>query len=338
MTRPLHIVPLALALVACDPIRGACFAPPSVVNDVRILAVAAEPPEAHFDPATGIADPVVLRALIVQPLAEVPSSSVTWELCVADDDSPGCPPGSVIASDPEWGPQSSLRVQVPPDLLQQSIAADPLHGLRDVRVRAVIHIPGADRATASVLLFFSSGPGPFNRAPGMVGLRSGRDGKPLTDEPSLDAVLTLSVQHAQAMRPVLAPDALEEYDSVDLAGNTVHLRERVTYSFFSDQGLALGRGLVLRQGTVPVVVYQGLDDFEADEPDPGTPDTPAGLFDAVPVQPGGSAGRIWIVARDSRGAVSWIAVPYFARDERPNCQGALGPSRIGCPTLQFGCL
>jgi hypothetical protein len=325
-----------LALVACDPIRGACFAPPSEVTDVRILALAADPAEARFDPATGIADPVVLRALVVEPHVEVPSSTVTWELCAPSDDSPGCPPGSVVATDPEWGPASVRRVQVSPALLQQSIAADPLHGVRDVRVRAVVHVAGAERASASVLLSFSSRPGPLNRAPAIVGLRTGRDGKPLADVPAVNPFLAMSEQHTNAIRPLLAPDALEEYDSIDLAGKPVHLRERVTYSFYADDTLALGRGLTLQQGAISVVIYRGLDDFEADEPEPGTPDTPEGLFSAVPVHAGGSSGIVWIVARDSRGGVSWMSIPYRAAEERAVCRGP--PPHPDCPELKFGCL
>ena len=325
---------LLVLVAACNPIAQPCFTPPSVVEDVRILAVAADPPEARFDPATGIADPVVLHALVVQPGVEVSSSSVTWELCLPSDDAPGCPPGSTIASDPDWKPASSLPLQVPAEIIQRAVAADPLHALRDVRIRAVLHVDGARPPSASTLLFFSSGSGPLNRAPHIVGLRTGRDGAPLADIPMDNPALKLSEQHTNALRPVLEPPALEEYDSVDLAGRPVHVRERVTYSFYADDTVALGRGLVLKQGTIPVVIYRGLDDFEADEPEPGTPDTPQGLFDAVPVHAGGSGGTVWIVARDSRGATSWISVRYVAIEERANCGAAGG----GCPQLQFGCL
>jgi hypothetical protein len=334
-SNPVPILAVLLA-VACDPIRQPCFTPPSQVKDVRILAIAADPPEARIDPATGVADPVSLRALIVEPHAEVRSASVTWELCVPSDDFPGCPPGSAIASDPQWGPSTSLRVQVMPGLLQQAKAADPLRGLRDVRVRAVVHVEGARPPSASALLFFSSQPQPLNRAPVIAGLRTGRDGAPLVEVSPGNLFLELSEQHTNAIRPVLDPGSLEEYDSVDLAGKAVHLRERVTYSFFADDTIALGRGLVLKQGAIPIVIYRGLDDFEADEPQPGTPDTPQGLFDAVAVHAGGSSGTIWIVARDSRGASSWVSVPYTALEERPECEGP--PPHGGCPQLQFGCL
>ncbi|MFL5246408.1 MAG: hypothetical protein ACJ79V_01185, partial [Myxococcales bacterium] len=73
-----------------------------------------------------------------------------------------------------------------------------------------------------------------------------------------------------------------------------------------------------------------------DEPEPGTPDSPEGLFLAVPVHAGGSSGIVWIVARDSRGGISWMSVPYSAAEERPGCTGP--PPHSGCPELKFGCL
>jgi len=332
----------ALLAVACDQHSDPCFTPPSVVQDVRILAVAADPPAARFDPATGAADPVTMRALIVQPMSEVPSSSVRWELCMPSADFPGCPPGSTVASDPEWKPESSLVVQVPAALLQQSMAADPLRGLRDVRVRVVLHVAAARPESATALLFFSSGRAPLNRAPTIVGLRVGRDGSPLQDIPSGNFFLPLSETKKSALRHVLAPGGLEEYDSIDLAGNQVRLRERVTYSFYTDASVALGRGLVVNAGPNPVVQFRGLDDFEADEPEPGTPDTPEGLFDAVPAHSEaivGSHGKVWIVARDSRGGTSWLSVPYLAVEERPGCLLPLAERARNhtCPELQFGC-
>jgi len=226
-------------------------------------------------------------------------------------------------------------------LIERSIAADPLHGLRDVRVRAVIHVEGARPEAASALIFFSSGPAPLNTAPVIAAVRTARVGQPLQDLPPDHFLLSLSVAQANAIRPVPRSGSLEEYDSVDLSGTTVRLRERITYSFYANDSLALGRGLVLKQGAIPVVIYRGLDDFEADEPDPGTPDGPQGLFVAVPVRAGGGSGTVWIVARDSRGAASWVSIPYVAADER-GCGGASpggGPTPVDsrCPQLQFGC-
>jgi len=330
---------LALAmlagLVACENQVQPCFTPPSVVNDVRILAVAADPPEARFDPVTRTADPVDLRALIVVPQGELQLGAVTWELCAPSEDFPGCPPGSAVASDPEWRPGKSLRVQVSPELIQRSIAADRLSGLRDVRVRAVITVAGARPASGSGLLFFSNRPDPVNRAPVIAGLRSAQVGQPLEDIPPPVFELHMTVAKMNAVRPVLQPGALEEYDSLDLQGHPVHLRERITWSFFSSDDLALGRGLQIIAGQLPTVVYRGVDDFEADEPDPGTPESSQGLFNAVVVRPGDGRGEFWIVVRDSRGGVSWVPVVYQAIEERRECKGT-GPNR-NCPQLLFGC-
>jgi hypothetical protein len=282
LSRSVPLAAACIALVGCDQIKDPCFTPPSIVDDVRILAIRADPPEARFDPSTNVADPVTLSALIVRPQLEVRSASVTWDLCAPSEDTPGCPPGSTVLADPEWGPGKSVRVQ-----------------------------------------------------PSMIAVRAGRDGKPLEEIPASNLAIKMSEAHTTAIRPVLADGSLEEYDSIDLAGNPIHLRERVTYSFYTDSSVALGRGLVLKHGAIPVVIYRGLDDFEADEPDPGTPDTPQGLFDAVPVHAGGNTGSIWIVARDSRGGISWLSIPYVAVEERPECRGP--PPHGACPELQFGC-
>jgi len=329
------IAALVLLAAACENQVQPCFTPPSVVKDVRILAVGADPPEARYDPITLSADPVDLHALIVAPKAELQLVPVTWELCAPSEDFPGCPPGSAVASDPEWTPGKSLRVQVSPQLIQEAIAADPLRGLRDVRVRAVIQVVGARPASASGLLFFSSRPGPLNRAPVIAGLRSAQVGQPLQDVPPPVFEIDMTVAKMNAVRPVLQAGALEEYDSLDLQGKPVHLRERVTYSFFSSDSMALGRGLELVAGQLPTVAYRGLDDFEADEPDPGTPENGQGLFNAVVVSSGNSRGVFWIVARDSRGGISWVTVVYQGIEEREQCK--CPPPRRNCAELLYGC-
>jgi hypothetical protein len=178
----------------------------------------------------------------------------------------------------------------------------------------------------------------LNRAPIIAALRSAEVGQPLADIPPPVFEIPMTVAKMNAVRPVLEPGALEEYDSLDLDGNPVHLRERVTYSFFSSDNLALGRGLELNAGREPTVAYRGLDDFEADEPEPGTPEDPHGLFRAVAVHSGSRTGLFWIVVRDSRGGVSWTAVSYQAVEKRPDCLKS-PPHRPPdvCPELLFGC-
>src|SRR5947199_4113170 len=108
--------------------------------------------------------------------------------------------------------------------------------------------------------------------------------------------------------PVITTGAMEEYDTFDLDENAVHLQERIRYSFYATPGLSLGR-LLLRSVGGNVVYYPNGTDVEADEPPPGTPDSPGGLMLLEAVKRGGVTGTIWIVARDSRGAISWLELP-----------------------------
>ena len=75
---------------------------------------------------------------------------------------------------------------------------------------------------------------------------------------------------------------------------------------------------------------------EADEPPPGTPDPPSGLMVTEAVQRGSFTGTMWIVARDSRGATSWMEVPVSAFELDPACTGP--PPLQGCSRLDFACL
>ena len=136
------------------------------------------------------------------------------------------------------------------------------------------------------------------------------------------------------LRPVLAPGAMEEYDTVDLAGHTVHLQERIRYSFYVTPGLNIGR-ILLRSVGGSVVSFGNGSDVEADEPPPGTPDPPGGLILLEAVERGGGQGTLWIVARDSRGATSWLEQPVSSVEVDPNCLGP--PPLRGCAQLDFGC-
>jgi hypothetical protein len=133
---------------------------------------------------------------------------------------------------------------------------------------------------------------------------------------------------------VLAPGAVEDYDTVDLAGRAVHLQERIRYSLYVTPGLNVGR-ILLRNFGPSVVSFENGSDVEAEEPPPGTPEPPLGVMLLEAVERGGSQGTLWIVARDSRGATDWLEVPVSSVETDPNCQGP--PPRNGCSQLDFGC-
>ena len=104
--------------------------------------------------------------------------------------------------------------------------------------------------------------------------------------------LSLQAGVATGVLPVLAAGegGAETYTAVDLQGNTLSLTEAPRYSFFA-------------------TTSADLDEGTADEPLPGTR-PPDGLVRLTPLQPG--SGTFWIVVRDGRGGVGWLAVDYDA--------------------------
>jgi hypothetical protein len=328
----------ALFASACVQYSDPCFTPQSKVTDTRVLALAADPPEARIDPATGAGEPVSMRALIADANGETPSSSVSWQLCVPDKDRPGCPDATTVATVNGWTPQSTVQLVVPASLLADAIAKDPLHGFGGIRVRAGLRVTGAVPAGASMDLIFSSATSaaPPNRAPSIAGLKAALYPEPPAPAPFDDMhPFTMTVAMPQVIRPVLADGSLEEYDALDFSGSVVHVRERVRYSFYGTPALHVGHLDFTKRGGGGIVVYRGDDDYEADEPDPGSPDPRLGLMWVTPVARGGGPATMWIVARDSRGGVAWQRVPVQALEENPNCQGP--PPRTGCSEIDFGC-
>jgi hypothetical protein len=325
----------AALVLACDQSHDPCFTPQSVVNDLRVLAISVDPPDPVVDLASGIVEPVRLRALIVRETGSSGIFDVSWSLCVAGTN-PGCPAGTVVMTDHEWSDESSVEMTVPAELVAAARAADPLHGFGGIRVLAALHVSGARPADATTPILFSEQAAAVrNHPPSMQGLRFTPAGQEMQDAPAEPLPMELTVGDPTGLRPVLAPGAMEEYDTVDLAGHPVHLQERVRYSFYATPGLAIGRLLATSIGPGQVVFFPSGSDVEADEPPPGTPDTPAGLMNMEAVQRGGVQGTLWIVARDSRGACSWLEVMVSAIERDPDCSGP--PPLRNCAQLDFGC-
>ena len=328
---------VALLAAACEQHPDPCFTPQSKVEDLRVLGIAVDPPDPTADLQSGDVDAVRLSALIVEPgKGSTGTYSVAWALCVPSTTTPGCANGTVVMTDAEWKSDSSVELQVPADLVAAAEAADPLHGFGGIRVLAELRVAGAKPATATTPIIFSrKPPAQRNHPPVMEGLRVTPHGGSTGNAPPPPAPANVFVGVPTGLRPVLMPGAMEEYDTVDLEGNPVHLQERIRYSFYATPGLSVGR-LLLRSVGGNVVYYPNGTDVEADEPPPGTPDTPGGLMILEAVKRGGVIGTIWIVARDSRGATSWLEVLVDGIEGDPNCLA--GGAQTGCPELDFGCL
>ncbi|MFL5375112.1 MAG: hypothetical protein ACJ78T_14055 [Myxococcales bacterium] len=329
MQRPrLAVFVVATCLVAgCTEYSDPCFTPPSVVEDLRVLALSVDPPSPLADLATGSIEPVRLRALYGGTSGTV---DVSWALCVPESN-PICPEEAIIARNHEWASDSSLEVRVPPDVVAAARAADSLRGAGGIRVLATLRVAGAVPEAASTPIVFVEPGQVRNRAPVLTGMRVAREGFPYE---SSSVRIEMFSESPHGLRPVLEPGSLEDYDTIDFSGRAVHLRERIRYSFYASPGLFIGR---LEHGITGLAVYYGNgNDFEADEPDPGSPEPLSGL---IPLTAMGN-GVLWVVARDSRGATSWLTVPVKVKAEDPRCAKGAFPPFFDClySNAIFGCL
>lgn len=272
---------LLAALAACTP----NFDAPSDVYDLRVLAVQADPPEAQFDESS--VDTVHIRVLAVDPAAR-DLATMTATLC-APTDSRRCGDGPQLSLPARQQPidqEFQWDLALPPAVIAFALSNDALQGLGGIRVMLSIKVNDRDPhgdVWASKMLVYSRKGTPPNHNPLMTGLhltRAGQDAGTLA--PGEKLKLTPGVQIG--LRPVLADGAREEYDTTDLRGNTVHLKEQPVYSFFTTAGAEIDRD-------------------NADEPLDGVA-PPDGLsrIDAF----SGASGTLWVVVRDGRGGESWL--------------------------------
>jgi len=288
--RPLLLAAFA-ASAACTP----SFEGPEIVRDLRVLAVQAEPPEATIDLSTGKAAPVQVRVLAVDP-APREAMTASGSLCFPTD-SRRCDEVqnvSIGAAQMVADEGPSWTLQVPPAIIQAAVQEDDLRGFGGVRVQLSVNVADGDPhgpVFADKVLLFSPPGGSVNHNPSIASLELTNDGAPAGPglgggRPSLPVGVPIGIL------PHLAEGegGAETYTTTDLQGNAVTLTESPRYSFFALAGA-------------------DLDTAIADEPLPGTR-PPKGLVRLTPLQAG--PGTLWIVVRDGRGGIGWLAVDYQA--------------------------
>ena len=291
---------LATLAVACTP----DFQAPRDVTDLRVLAIRQEVPDpngtatfadAFIDLSTQQVQSATIRMLVVDPQPRA-ALVVNAQVCSPTDsgrcdDVPSLDLGSPPSSSPglmEQQPRYELRI--PPEAVAAALQDDKLKGFGGVRVQFSMQAADGDPhgpALASKLLLYTTASDAMrNHNPDIASLEVTRDGQHVA---TIGRGGTLSVPSGEyGIRPVLGPggSGIEEYDTTDLAGNTVHLREKPRYSFFS---------------TPPV----SFDRDVADEPLPDQPQPTNGLARLTAT---GSGGVVWVVVRDGRGGIDWISV------------------------------
>lgn len=312
MKRAAALLGLLGALSAgCDTYYDPCFDVPSLVKDLRILAVRTDPPEVLYDPGTFASSPFIVRPLAVHSDSLYKPIEVLARTC-APTTSQKCADsvpfaGNALAArdtDPE------LILTVSPEVLRASLAADPLAGYGGLRVQLEIVARGPDGAVAraaKTLVFSPDLPGTVpNHGLEIRGFTLFRGVKPQAVRPGFE--LDLDVAQSVTLRPLLAagpggerPD--EDYDVVDLKGRRVRLRERISYTFFTTLHAQYGELLKHNHGA-----------DVADEPGPDQPQPPQGLVRLSAT--GEGPGRTWLVARDGRGAEAFSFLDFFMTDKR----------------------
>lgn len=346
---PLVSAALAALAAACAPGYDTCFDPSAVVRSPQVLAIRADPPEANYQP--GDAAPLVrLRALLAVGVASGTPARVSVRLCSPNlsgrcDDRVAPAAAVSIASTDDLDVQG---IRVPPEVIARALTDDPLRGYGGVRVLADLSVEGTGDAAFSlragkILLFSPHGTTP-NRAIELDSLEVGgkaratvvlkQGGGVIAYLP--DGAVPINLRpDVMELTPRLGEGSVEEYDTIDLAGRKVHLVDNVTYNFHASLHIYFGdpQKLEINGGFHSWSEVAGGD--VANEPLPGAARPANGLVRArtLAVSP---LSRIWVVARDTRGAEAWTWIFVSIADTRCcNPEGACnGTAPSGCPLLQ----
>ena len=281
------------AAAACTP----DFQSPSQVIDLRVLAIQQEADggfaDAFVDLATPSVEQVQVKALVVDPRARrglVAHARICSPTNSGRCDTPELTP-QFDGAEPAIVQEPEYTLQVPPETIAQALQSDDLKGFGGVRVQFSLEADDGDPrgpAMASKVLLYTTAPESMrNHNPEIVALEITQDGADkATVLPGGNFSVTQGVEYG--LRPVLGTGGagIEEYDTVDLSGNLVHLSEEPRYSFFATIGVDFDRD-------------------DADEPLPGQPQPQNGIARFTPSK---DCGSIWVVARDGRGGIGWIGV------------------------------
>ena len=311
---------IASLLSACTP----SFASQTQVTDLRILGIQAEPPEALFDATctdpTNVStctvsnvDDMQITLLYVDPVHPSTAGVVTPALCAPNSTDPICGAGSLMLQQ-QQGPQDTLGfslfgaftgndLQQLPGLIVASAEASSLMGYGGIQVELQLGVDTGDPAgvqLGSKTLVFNprtpDGNPNRNHNPGVSGM------KMLDDKGNQLGLLTpgqtlqLTVGTEIGLRPVLTPGSIETYQTVDLTGATVTVRENLQWNFYSTSG-------------------SDFDDGTASEPLAGVADPPEGLTRITASK--ATSGTMWAVVHDGRGGDAWIEFPWQATGAAP---------------------
>lgn len=278
-------------VAACTP----DFAEVWQVEDLRILAIRAEPPEvlvpAEVLLVPGAIPRVHVDALVVDP--RDPAAQVQWQALVCTSEEGQCRDAQLsrrayppAASGAEWATSGLDRIAFDFDLdlelAAAALAADPFKGFGGLPIIVELRVRGAEEAVGIKRLVYGliDPPGKLpNANPRLAALKS--------NEREIAAPWVVNVQSAQVLLPEPAAGAKERYVVRTFDGGTRELEEYLSYAFFVSDG-ELSHAITGGEPTA-VVTNKKIDDVTSEW--------------ITPLEPG--TQRVWVVLRDDRGGVDW---------------------------------
>ncbi len=301
---------LAGALVACSN----DFQKVSIVLDLRVLALRADPAEVVIDADDSESDltasqlpAVTFSSLVLDPLTPGPFT-YTWTACPTQTTSVRCDDATAInrvfttatTADLEHDPPTGT-LTVDDDLLAASLDADPYHGFAGVPVNIQLVVQPADAsapAVYAVKVMTYSAKVPSDRV---------ANNNPYFDELDADGVafaggacddptttpLPVDLGQTVTLLPIEPDGVRETYVVETFDGGERTFTENLSYAWFSTTGDFSDE---TSGGAQDAFGNQPLLRTKWQAPSSGDPDSAPGTL--IP---------LWIVQRDERGGTYWTS-------------------------------
>jgi hypothetical protein len=259
-----------------------------LVQDLRILAVRAAPPEVLVSSIPKTFPPVRINALVVDPAA--PGAPVDWELwaCYAEDCSR--PARNRLLHKARTPPgQIQLDYVLTEERFLAAQQADPLKGFGGVPVLLNLNVQGEKGAATAVkrLVYGFNSPAQKrpNRNPAVAQVTAGKQavGPGWRIAPSMNATLVPTPNASDA----------ERYWVATFAGGTKQVAEHLRYAFY------------VSAGSLSWPTSGG-------PPNPST-GKPANITSRWTAPDHAGAETIWVVVTDGRGGVGWTTLDVEVR-------------------------
>ena len=301
---PLPALALALLAAGCG-----SFEDPTIVIDLRVLAMQADHPELvlDFDPEDPIAvvpqleaNPITVSALVADPGA---SRRLAWDMIA-------CPPTNDLRCDPADPPtavdlpRGSFVVGL--DVLQASVRADSLAGFGGVAVQVQLRVwpeggnPDTDAVVGSKRLVIAPrvpAERVANQNPTLAALLVDKDtNRPMTPGRCEDAGavrLEVDPEEEVVLLPVEPEGVRETYVLPTFDGGVRTITENLRYAWLATAG-----GWSSGESGGPIDAFGNQPTLDSTW--------------TAPKDPGDV--RLWLVQRDERGGLGWTEYCVHVRN------------------------